>query len=134
MHELLMNLLNYTGPAHLTVSTYAVSETAARTLAMLKEDGELLSICALIDNRVDTRSAGSLQLLRSISEKISLVPCHAKVTLLHNDQHDITIVGSANYTENKRYETGFISASASTRRFHQQWIIDAMNEHGQYNP
>jgi len=134
MHELLPLLLEHTGPANVTISTYAVSETAARTLALLMDQKQILSLTAIIDNRVDTRSAGSLQLLRSICDKISLVSCHAKVTLLHNDHHDMVIIGSANYTENKRYEVGFISQCGEAFKFHNSWITDAINEHGQYNP
>jgi len=134
MHELLLMLLDLTGPAHLTFSSYAISETAARAFAGLKENGQLLSISGVIDNRSDTRSAGSLQLLRGVCDRLTLCPCHAKVSLLHNDFADTTVIGSANYTENKRYEAGMICSERETRLFHQKWMEEAIKEHGQYNP
>jgi len=134
MHELLMMLLDLTGPAHLAFSSYAISETAARAFAALKESGQLLSITAVIDNRSDTRSAGSLQLLRGVCDRLTLCACHAKVSLLYNDYAEMTVMGSANYTENKRYEAGMISSVGDTRLFHQKWMEEAINEYGQYNP
>lgn len=133
-HDLLLLLLDITGPAHMIMSTYAVSETPARILTRLKDEKLLLSLTAIIDNRVDTRSAGSLQLLRSISDRISLAPCHAKVTLLYNNDYFITLVGSANYTENKRYEVGVLCDDKDTLDFHRSWIENAISEHGQYKP
>lgn len=134
MHDLLLLLLDISGPVHLTFSSYAISETAARVFAKLKSEKVLLSMRCVIDNRIDTRSAGSLQLLRSIADHITLCACHAKITLLHNADVHYTVVGSANYTENKRFEAGFISNSFSDFLFHKNWLDAAMQEYGQYNP
>src|SRR4051794_38183001 len=106
MHEMLVDLLNITGPARVHISSYAMCETAARTLAQLKNTKMITELYCLLDNRIDVRSAGAFQLIKSISTKCVLVDTHAKVTCIENDTWRLAVIGSANYTENKRYEAG----------------------------
>lgn len=134
LHELFAAAIKQTGPAHVAISSYAMSETAARTLSVLKDTGQILSLKCVIDNRIETRTAGSLQLLRSLCSRMTLCPCHAKLTLIYNDEKCIVILGSANYTENKRFEVGFITTSRTVLNFHKNWIENALNEYGAYNP
>lgn len=129
MHHLLTALLQITGPADVYLSTYAVSETSCRTLAQLRNDkGVIKSLSCVIDNRVDTRSANSLQLLRGISDRIILRACHAKATVIMGDQCSITVIGSANYTENKRMEVGIIDTTVPVADFHRSWITKILDE------
>jgi hypothetical protein len=134
MHELLISLLNLSGNAKVYISSYAMNETAVRSLAMMKDKGLIKFLYCIIDSRSDVRSAGSLQLLLSISDFICLAPCHAKVTAIDGDQEQLTILGSANYTENNRYETGIILKGSASVEFHKQWIIKAFKKHGAFDP
>lgn len=127
MHELLEGLLRRFGRSVVMMSTYAVSETAARTFSRLKDEGLIADLYCVIDNRVDVRSAGSLQLLRSTATRMALCACHAKVTVLDFwGIGQLTIVGSANYTENNRYEVGFITMDRTVADCHNKWILDAI--------
>lgn len=129
MHHLLTSLLMISGPAELFISTYALSETSCRTLAQLKlEDRMVTRINCVIDNRVDTRSAGSLQLLRGIADRLTLRACHAKATVIIGCNATITVVGSANYTENKRMEIGLIDCTEAVADFHRNWITKLLDE------
>lgn len=126
MHQMLMALLEITGPAAVVISSYAMGETPARVLAQLKEDKTITSLYVLIDDRVDTRSAGSAQLVKSIADEYALVSTHAKVTVVFNERHHITVVGSANYTENKRFECGIVTTCRNAFEFNTKWISKAL--------
>lgn len=125
MHQMLMALLDITGPADVMISSYAMSETPARILAQLKNERIIKTLRVLLDDRVDTRAAGSLQVIMAIADEYALVKTHAKVTLLQNDHFNITVVGSANYTENKRYETGVIFTDMPAYEMQCKWISKA---------
>ena len=129
-HELLIALTEVCGPCDMYVSTYAMSETGARTICKLKDAGVIKSLHTIIDNRSDTRKAESLQLLQSISTRCVLVPCHAKVTVLVGKNLTVTILGSANYTENNRIETGIATTNADAGMFHLNWMQRTLDDYG----
>jgi len=128
MHEMLMALLDITGPAHVSISSYAMSESPARILALLKEKGSILSLSCVLDNRIDVRTAGSFQLMKGISDRLILVDTHAKVTVITNELWSISVIGSANYTENKRYESGIITTNPFAVAMQLKWIDKAIND------
>lgn len=128
MHQLLMGLLDITGPASVHIATYAMGETPARIILQLKEAGLITELYCAIDNRVDTRSAGSLQLIMSISDRYVLDDIHAKVTVIENDEWTITVIGSANYTENKRKEAGVIILTRTAADQQLLWIKKCLND------
>ncbi len=126
MHELLLGILNITGPAKVHISSYAFSETASRVLAQLKEAGTIDKLYCVLDSRVDVRTAGSLQLLKAVCDKCVLVDTHAKVTVIQNEIWNIVVIGSANYTENKRYEAGILTENEVAVNMHLKWITKAL--------
>ncbi len=120
-------LARHDEPAKIYLSSYAFSEKPARIIANLVESGKITWIRCIIDSRVDVRSQPALQLLRGCADKLVMMDTHAKVTVLHMGEHFYTIVGSANYTSNKRFEAGIISRSAECAAFHKKWIKDAID-------
>lgn len=128
-HDLLGGLLDYSGPADVMISTYAFSEYPARLIAELKRTGQIKKLKCIIDSRIDTRSAGALNLVRNCADKLVMTDTHAKVTIIENRSTSLVIVGSANYTTNKRHEAGMIIANPRVVAFHKKWIEDAFNEH-----
>jgi len=128
MHELLLELLNITGPAVVHISSYAMGETPARIIAQLKNTGMIKSLHCVLDSRIDVRTAGSFQLMKAISDEIVLVDTHAKVTVIKNDAWNIAVIGSANYTENKRYESGIISTHHDVANMQLKWITKALKD------
>jgi hypothetical protein len=108
IHELLLALLNITGPAVVHISSYAMSETPARTLSMLIDAGTITELYCLLDNRVEVRTAKTIQLIKNICTDYALIDTHAKVTIIQNNDWQIAVIGSANYTGNERYESGVI--------------------------
>ncbi len=128
MHQLLLSLLNITGPGTVHISSYAMSETAARVLATLKRDGMIERLSCVLDNRVDVRTPGSLQLIRAVCDEFALIKTHAKVTVITNADWSLAVIGSANYTENIRHEAGVIIATAAVANKQINWIKKGLQD------
>lgn len=126
MHHMLEALLNKTGPADVWISTYAFSERPARLVSVLKNAGTIKNLFCLIDSRVDVRAPSALAMMRNNCDRLKLCATHAKVTVIKNDHWFLVVVGSANYTTNKRIEAGFISTDSAIVSFHQKWIINEL--------
>lgn len=127
MIDLFMGLMQKAVEAEVFISSYAFSEKPARIICDLVHDGVITALHCLIDSRVDTRSASALTLIQNAAKKCTLIDTHAKVTLIDNGVECFTVVGSANYTTNKRFEAGIISMDKDTFNFHKQWMTNAMD-------
>jgi hypothetical protein len=126
--DLLTAILSmHSGAADITLSSYAFSERPARILANLMSEGKIAKLHCIIDSRVDVRSQTALQLIKGCAQKLKLVDTHAKVTVVHMDGFWYTVVGSANYTSNRRFEAGFITTHADIAAFHTQWINNVLD-------
>ena len=128
MHELLTGILDITGPADVWISSHALGEKQARVLSSLKDAGMILHLYCVLDSRVDVRTAGSLQMMTSISDILVLIDTHAKVTVIKNTQWQVAVIGSANYTGNRRYEAGIISLNPAAVDMQIGWIQKAMQD------
>ena len=121
-HDLLFFLLEQTGPARVYLTTWAISEYAIRQLYNLIEQGMIIELKGIFDYRNGIRKPGELQFLEKISTEIKPAKCHAKVTVLENDNWGISIVGSANYTRNPRIEAGVLFTLKDVAAFERNWI------------
>lgn len=126
-HNLLHYLLQLTGPANIYISTYTISEDAVRLLALMMDSGTINQIHALIDKRFDNRNAKALQFAKEKFTSLKLRDCHAKVTVLMNDEWQISMVGSANYSNNPRIERGTLFCSSDCANFDKEWIMAEIN-------
>lgn len=122
MHQLLGALLDLTGPADVYISSYAFSEQPARSVATWKAEGKIRALHCLLDSRIDVRSASALTQIQNLADRCKLCATHAKVTVLLADGWQLAVIGSANYTTNKRYECGLISTNPGVVQFHLDWI------------
>ena len=129
MYHLISYVLKTTGPAHLLFSTWAISEQSARSLVLWKESGQLLSISGILDIRARTRHEGAYHLIHGHCNHLVLAHCHAKIAVIYNQDWHITILGSANFTENPRIEAGILTSNDEVGVFHQNWLNNQINEH-----
>ncbi|MGN6477253.1 MAG: hypothetical protein ACTHKV_08505 [Flavipsychrobacter sp.] len=127
VHDLLLGLLQISGPASVFLSSYAFSEHPARLIADLKGRKLITSLHCLIDSRIDKRSASALTLVQNCADQCKLINTHAKVTVIENKEHIYCIVGSANYTTNKRFEAGMIIGDTAVANFYKKWIVDELS-------
>lgn len=121
-HDLLFHLLRQTGPARVWIATWSMTEEPVRMLVQGLETGLITELRALLDVRVKVRNPSVWAFARHNLARVSLSICHAKVTVIENEQWAIAINGSPNYTNNPRIESGVVSASRDVAAFHRTWI------------
>ena len=129
MHEMLLALLDVTGPGVVHIATYAMGETPVRVISQLKQLGIIKELYCAIDNRIDTRTAGSLQMIMTIATSYAMSDIHAKVTVIENEEWRLCVIGSANYTVNKRMEAGVVLIADDVADQQLAWIKDCL-KHG----
>lgn len=122
MHELLLHLLAFTGPARVTLATWSMSELAVRQLTGAMDAGLITQLQALMDVRVKIRTPEAYEFLNYRIADIRLTACHAKTTVIENDTWGISIISSANFTNNPRIETSVVSTVCSAAEFHRVCI------------
>lgn len=125
-HELRAYVLQQTGPAKVYMSTWAMSEDSSRLLHAAIEAGLITELNCIFDRRLPVRKPGIMQLAKQLCTRISLVDCHAKVTVIQNDDWNITIIGSANDTNNKRIEAGVIICNKTVADFNIIWMNEQL--------
>lgn len=126
-HDLLFFLLEQTGPARVYFTTWAISEYAIRQLYQFIEHGLILELKGIFDYRNGIRKPAELQFLQKITTDIKAAKCHAKVTVIENDNWGISVVGSANYTRNPRIEAGVLCCDLKVAAFHRDWILHELS-------
>ena len=133
LYQLVEKLLEQTGPGtELYLATWSISELSARKLLGWVEEGKVSKIVGVIDYRSKNRHPAAFHLAKNVFSKIKIAYCHAKVTALIGGGHNITINGSANWTENPRLESGVIINSKTTTDKVVGTICEVV-EKGQYS-
>jgi hypothetical protein len=127
MNDLMIYVLQQTGPADVMVATWSIAETAMRQILNNYQQGLIKSISFLLDPRVKVRNPKPLQLL-SANFPYRLFRCHAKVTLIRSAEHHISIVSSANMTQNPRIERGVIFPYKEIYDFDYKWLYETINQ------
>lgn len=127
--QLMLYVLKQTGPAHVFLSTYSIAEDSISTLRRYVDDGTILSIHFLIDNRVRSISPKPFaHLIASFPDAYRCTSLHAKVALISNDDWHVSIVGSQNATHNPKLERGIIHTSEDIWRFDNNIMYEQFNE------
>jgi hypothetical protein len=123
MHDLLLHLLAQTGPAHVTASSWSISEPAAQQVIRAIEDGRILSLRLLVDSRAPTFSPEALRLFKGAAKLLRLTFVHAKVCVIAPPSGPALVVLSSMYwTNNPRIEAGVIVADPAAVAFHLAWL------------
>lgn len=126
-HEVLTWILSHTGPAEVTIGVWSISELAARKLVDLLESGVITSLKAVLDYRSKNRHPSADQLAKHSFTQVRTFPMHAKVTVVKNDKWSVCLNGSANYTNNPRPESGFLSTVPETAEFYEKMLLQILN-------
>lgn len=124
--RLIFHLLKQTGPAHVFMTTYSISQQSLEKVQNALNKKDLLSIRFLIDNRVKVMSPKPFQMLRQ-SFTYRCISLHAKVALLENDEWKISIVTSQNATDNPKLERGVIFTDDRIFTFDKTQLENAFN-------
>jgi hypothetical protein len=108
LHELLEFIMEQTGPADVCLSSYSISEASVRCFYNLLESGNIKKLTCLFDQRIKKNKPDVLLFASNLTTEIYFTDCHAKLITISNDIWKVVIIGSANFTVNKRYECGVI--------------------------
>lgn len=126
--QLVLYLLKQTGPAHVFISSYSIAEDSLATLKRYLDQGDILSIRFLIDNRVRTISPKPFDfLVTAFPGCYRCCALHAKVALIYNDCIRLSVVGSQNATHNPKLERGIVHASDEVFNFDLKVLTDEFN-------
>lgn len=126
-HDLIFFLLSKIGPSNLTAATWSVSEAATHKLIEKMEDGLITGTHFLVDWRVRVRTPAFLAVAKHRFSDVRVGNCHAKIFVLDNPGWTVSVVGSANFTNNPRIEAGHLSTNEVIGNFHKNWIISEIN-------
>lgn len=121
-HQLLEYLLRKTGPCRLWMTTWTITEEPMRALLMMLREGLILELNAVLDYRIEKRKPEAFQLASQLITRIKLTKCHAKLLVLKNENWNVTVLGSANFSKNPRIEAGVIFTDKASADFHSHWI------------
>ena len=116
MHDVIVFLLKQIGASHILVGTWSISQDSIEQLVRLKTKKEILSLGFVLDPRVKVTKAKPLQLIKA-NFPFVFSPWHAKVTVMYNDNWNISIVSSQNMTKNPKIERGCIFTDKETFEF-----------------
>lgn len=116
MHHLLEYLLRISGPSSVWISSFSITEVAIRTFLNLQEEGLIMDLHCLFDLSVKRHKIGLLNFANNVVSEIAVSKCHAKIILIKNEQHTITVVGSPNFTINDKKEVAVIHK--------EQWFFE----------
>jgi len=127
MHELISYLLTITGSADIYKSTWAISEDPVRAFMDLKNKKVIRSIHCIFDYKTKEQKSPAYLLAKENFDTITLAHCHAKATVLINEQWGISVSGSANDTRNPRIERGVICTHRDVAEFDIAWMKEVMH-------
>lgn len=114
MHDLMIYLLEITGPAKVWLSTFSISEAAIRAILSAVEKKMITEMHCLFDHTIKKNKLSLLYFAWNVIGDITLTDNHSKVMLIENDRWKIAVIGSANMTPNPRKEAGVIFSIQAT--------------------
>lgn len=106
--DLLQHLLSITGPADLAITTYSVTDLAVTQFKNILATGQIKSCRFVADRRVMKVAPLAFKKLEESGIELKFRKCHAKMILISNDQYKVTVISSANFHRNPRWEAGTI--------------------------
>lgn len=113
MHHLAEAIIYRAGmESQMWFTTYNLTRDPAETFARLKREGYLHSIAALLDHRMMGAENSAFGVLQGIADRIGLGNVHAKILVVKGFHDTYAVIGSANFTNNRRLEAGTIFRNA----------------------
>lgn len=104
--ELLMHILDASGPAHLNLTVWSAGESDLEKIRDLIDDGKIASVRWLVDPSFFNRKKHYSHLLPLFfgEESICCTKVHAKYITIKSETHSFVVRTSMNLNENKRLE------------------------------
>lgn len=130
--DLVRAVLEQTGPAHLTVSTWSTGIKDAENVQWLRENGVVLSCLLLLDYSFPNMRAGrdnATSVLDAFGKaNIRCARNHAKFVLIRNAEWNIAIRSSMNLNRNPRFEQFDIDDDGALCDFFAEVVEEVFQE------
>ena len=126
MIELIETILDRTGPADVHLSTWTAGLPEIDEFDAFLQSGKILSCHWLFDLSFKSRRPACFARVAQVFGADRIRQCwnHAKVTLIGNDAHKVTILSTANLNINLRLEYYLIRESPEFYDFNKQWFME----------
>jgi len=130
-HDLVNHLLQQIGPAEFLFCTWSVSDIAVKSILNNLKNGQVTKLTGVLDWRVKSYRPEIFSFMQFNIARLRITTCHAKCFVLINNNFQIAVVTSANFTNNPRIEAGVICCDEIAAKFHKNWILQ---EYEKSNP
>jgi hypothetical protein len=123
-------ILDQTGPADVSISTWTAADAHLERSADLLESAQIRSFRMIIDRSFETRQPKYCHHMRRLfgPECIRAIRTHAKFMLIRSDTHNVVVRTSMNLNENPRLENIEISEDTGFAEFFQTIVDDVFSE------
>lgn len=120
-------ILDQTGPAHVSISTWTAADAHLERSKELLSSLDVLSFRMIVDRSFESRQPGYYyHMIKLFGENsIRAIRTHAKFMIVRNDKYDIVVRTSMNLNENPRLENIEISENKLFANFLQE-IVDSV--------
>jgi hypothetical protein len=127
-YELLNYILCQTGPAAVWISTWKINMDAAVNLYALCKNGLITDLSCILEKRIPVTSPEALDLVKMHADRIRITDNHSKVMVVMNEQWGVSVLGSANMTNNPRIEAGVLFTHRHIAEWNRHWMEAVIDE------
>lgn len=111
--DVLKWVLDQTGPAHVQMTSFSISEEFLRRIFFIEKAGLISSLDIVLDFKATNKTLILWPFIAQTVENCYLASNHSKILLVYNDRWSVSVVMSQNLTRGNRFESGFISTDKS---------------------
>lgn len=128
--DALLAIIDQTGPAHVTISTWTAAHAHLDRSADLMSSADILSFRMIVDRSFKTRQPKYFHHMTELfgADSIREIRTHAKFMTIRNDKWDIVVRTSMNLNENPRLENIEVSDNKDFADFFDQVADDIFKE------
>lgn len=111
--DVLRWILDQTGPAHVQLTSFSISEEFLRRIFFIEKENLIRSLDIVLDFKATNKTLILWPFIAQTVENCYLASNHSKLLLVFNDKWSVSVVMSQNLTRGNRFESGFISTDKS---------------------
>lgn len=128
LHQVLESVLQHSGKAEAYLCSWSISVPAMKSLLRLHSSGLISAIQGVVDFRTRKDHPEAFDMAKDLFVKLRVHPCHAKVIVLMGERMNVSILGSANLTNNPKQERIVVSAVDSVAKWDLQYILEMLEK------
>ncbi len=111
--DVLQWILDQTGPAHVQLTSFSISEEFLRRIFFIEKAKLITSLDIVLDFKATNKTLILWPFIAQTVENCYLASNHSKLLLVFNEKWNVSVVMSQNLTRGNRFESGFISTDKS---------------------